>query len=261
MRIARPEYLALEEMTRAADAEAISEGPFVGIVSDTAFDRLFPGNDEGLASVNDEVEIVTGGTLSRSARLDAAQSLAVREVYEKGRNRESIWTDLFRPLAMRSKRIVLFDRYAFAELHRRNAANNSLPEHLEWLLTKLDASAQQGALVKIFGSTGYGSGGSQVPADPNITAELLSRRWRSRSGRLSGVELVTLPSISAFPHDRHAMFGDTTGLELPSGLDRLAKPFTNNLFSYAYKWRNEQMQALRNRLTQVESSRPQVTAL
>jgi hypothetical protein len=90
---------------------------------------------------------------------------------------------------------------------------------------------------------------------------VLKQRWSPTTGRIAAVELHTLSGLHAFPHDRHATFGETTGLELPSGLDRLAPAVTNATFSFGYKWMNEQLQALRDRAAQVDHQLPQVTTV
>jgi len=185
-----------------------------------------------------------------------SEQTAAREVYMSGSTRETVWNEILRPLATRSKRVTVFDCYAFSEMYRRDNKNDSSPEHLEWLLSKLNAEAPPGTMVKIFGSrkqTG-GAGALQI-------AQLLRQRWSEAPRRVVGVELVTLSGNQEFPHDRHITFGDTTGLELPSGLDRLARPSVGKPFTFGYKWKLPQLEALRHRVTTVLALNPTVTPL
>ncbi|MGO4300863.1 hypothetical protein [Leifsonia sp. RAF41] len=254
---------ALESLTRwSPSVESSFAGrPIVAILSQRIFGRLFPDAQEGLVATSSDFEVATGAMAPFASPFARLQALADLEAYPPGTQREDIWQQLLAPLAARSKQVTIFDRYAFAELFRRRQSGSSEPEHLEWLLKKLDSHAPRGTVVKVFGSVGYGHGGSAVPQPPGQIAAALLQRMPTRLTRLAGVELHTLTGIHAHPHDRHISFGSTFGLELPSGLDRLAKTQISHTFSFGYKWREGQLQALRDREIAVALARPRVTSV
>lgn len=261
VRVSRPPFTSLETLQSADQAAQIPHRPFIGVVPDAVFNRLYPGTRDGWVSTTASIDIAVSAAVSASDQFKFMQTVAAREVYPPGTDREVVWEELLRPLATRTKRITLFDRFTFAELYRRDAKQDAANEHLVWLLQKLNTEGRPGTLVKIYGSTGYASGQTSIPSNPASIAQLLKQRWSPVPGRLAGVELVTLKGLSSFPHDRHATFGDTTGLELPSGLDRLASGVISSPFSFGYKWINAQLQALRDRVAKVDHQLPQVTAV
>jgi hypothetical protein len=259
VQVSLPPFCALETLQSTDHATLIPHRPFVAVVPDAIFSDLYPGNNDGWAPTTADVDITMGAAVSASAQFSRARSAAARDYYPSGTDREVVWEELLRPLARRAKSITLLDRYVFAEIYRREVIQDSAAEHLVWLLRKLDAEGRPGTLVKIYGATGYGYGPKAVPSSPALIAQVLQQRWSPTGGRLARVELVTLDGLGNFPHDRHAKFGEMTGLELPSGFDRLAPAVTTAPFSFGYKWMNEQMQALRDRVGLVDHQQPEVT--
>lgn len=257
--VAQPSYSALENLQSVDEAAQILHRPFVAVVPETTFGKLYPGNADGWAPTSPDLDITTGVTVSLSTQFTRVQSAAASESYPPGTAREAVWEELLRPLAARTKRVTLFDRFGFAELYRRDATQNPAAEHLVWLLRKLNVDGAPGTLVKIYGAIDYTSGPAVVPSSAASIAQLLRQRWSPTPGRLAEVELVTLNGTHAFPHDRHATFGESTGLELPSGLDRLAPAVSSAPLSFGYKWKREQLQALRDRVALVEHKHPHVT--
>lgn len=261
VQVASPPFSTLETLQSTDHAAQIQHLPFVAVVPANIFGELYPGNDDGWASTTADVDISIGAAVSASNQFSRARSAAARDSYPPGTDREVVWEELLRPLAIRSKTITLLDRYVFAELYRREAVQDPAAEHLVWILRKLNAESRPGTLVKIYGATGYGFGKKAVPPSPSSVAQLMKQRWSPNAGRLARVELVTLDGSGVFPHDRHATFGETTGMELPSGLDRLAPAVTTAPFSFGYKSMNEQLQALRDRVALVDHQQPKVTTV
>lgn len=254
--VAQPAYAGLDGLTDAAAVDAgIPHRPFIAVVSHSVFDQLYPGNTDGWAPTAPDLDVTISATVSLTRLVSRTQAVAARESYAAGIDREAVWDELLRSLASQSKRVTLFDRYIFAKMCQRDGNGDATPEHLEWLLDKLSVHAPQGTFVKVYGATGY----QTVPKDAAAVAHLLNARWTPTGNRLAGVELVTLKAPQWLPHDRHMTFGETMGLELPSGLDRLASPHLHDTFSFGYKWRNEQLQSLRDRVSRVDHRHPVVT--
>ena len=261
VQVALPPFSTLETLQSTDHAAQIPHLPFVAVVPDGIFTQLYPGNNDGWAPTTADVDITIAAAITAGNQFSRARYVAARDYYPLGTDREVVWGKLLRPLAIRSKSITLLDRYVFAELYRREAAKDPAAEHLMWLLRKLNTEGRPGTLVKIYGATGYGFGAKAVPSIPALVAQVLNQRWSPAPGRLAGVELITLDGSGAFPHDRHATFGETTGMELPSGLDRLAPAVTTAPFSFGYKSMNEQLQALRDRVAFVDHQQPKVTTV
>ncbi|WP_417503690.1 hypothetical protein [Microbacterium sp.] len=260
--VAQPELTPLEDSRDLNDAPGSLHRPYLAVVSNETFGHLHPDSDEGIVTYPGDLDIATSGAATLSPLFERAKLTANVDVYKPGRSREEVWNEVLRPLAIRTKQVTIFDPYVFSEMYRRDDVSDSSSEHLEWLLAKLNSTAPQGTMVKIFGwRKGTRSAVRPSGASPSQIAQLLRQRWSEAPNRVTGVELITLPAGQRFPHDRHIMFGDTTGLELPSGLDRLAQPTLVQPFSFGYKSKNPQLEALRYRVTTVQGLSAVVTPL
>jgi hypothetical protein len=224
----------------------------------TTFDRLFPDTAGASVVVDNLLEVTTSDAASASSQYQSAQKSVASESFAAGLNRQTVWQELFSEPARLSKTVTVFDRYIFRLLSKRESNGDAAREHIQWFLESLDQVAPNNTAVFVYGSLGH----SGISADAQAVASILSKRWTKRAGRISQVTLIASTAIKHQHHDRHVIFGDSMAFDLPGGLDRLGDTtIPAGGFSYSYKWRNAQLQVLRNRETETVARAPVIVNL
>jgi len=226
-----------------------SKGETVLVLPEAQFDHLFPA-EQIMATVDQMNSAVIANTLSEASSIKRLRDRAIIGSYPHGYGRDSVWTELFEPLARRGKEIVIFDRYLFARLavRDRNRGDRRAPEHLVWLLDKIRSSAPLGTVVKLYG--GYGEVNHPlVPSSAEDVAALVLRNWTSTPGPVVELEvhIANWTVDRSMPHSRHIRFNDL-GFTLDEGFDRLADPtvWDQHGFHWKYLWLNASIQALKD---------------
>lgn len=213
--------------------------PFVGVLAEDTFVRLFADNHRGVEPIAPDASVATGTTASESDQIISVRDLAEKKKYPLGTPRDQIWGELFQRIASVSSRVAICDRFLLKQLAQRDAAGSGPrhPEHITWFMEKLDQTALPNTRVSIY--TELGANG--VPASAEGAANLIARNWKRGRGRLSQLELVGAPNWirRTHPHNRHVRFGSSFGFKLDEGLDRLDAPRLDaeSGFAFTYRWR------------------------
>jgi len=209
----------LDDPERLADYELEGSRSIVVLKSEH-FEQLFQNDSDSVEHVSGGVTATTSLSVVESSTMRTLVDLAASGRHPTGATRDRVFSDLFEPLCSRDTRVSVVDRYLFKEIAYRDESRrrNNPPEHLSWLLSRLDETALEGTRVALLG--GYEQGGC-VPDDAQEMLDILLRYW-SPVGRIQEIELV-LASGRDFPHSRHVRFGGP-GFFLDEGFDRLRKP-------------------------------------
>jgi hypothetical protein len=229
--------------------------PHVLSISAPHFTTYFAKEEQASVIINTNLEVTTLSALDATEAFVRVKSEASQDVITYGSSRERAWHELFSGLAAHAKRITIFDRFVFRTILERDRSGESEAEHLVWLLDHIDRVARAGTLVTIYGAVGYNG----VHASAEQIAAAIANRWSGRSGNISSVELRVSSSSGLQHHDRHITFGDNLGFDAPSGFDRLKSAYVPaGGFSFSYKSKNVQIQALRDRESYTEQGHPSV---
>lgn len=165
-------------------------------------------------------ELTTARRFDRSRAMTRADELDREPTYEKGSDRERIWTERWLPLARLSTEVWVCSPYLFA-----NAKN--FPEidyrlgHVTWLLEHLRESLPrtgQTRVTLIGGAPDY----DIEDAVLHLRRSIPERTWPG------SLVLYTapwkLPDEGIYgPHDRHIRFSCGAAFDVPSDFDRLRK--------------------------------------
>lgn len=241
-------------MTDAEDIQTLHQAlPLVAVLPEGSFQTTFPTNQSGTEALDSQINASVAAAVRQSPLLTGFRRIAQAQNFPTGTPRESIWTQLFLPLAQEFPRVSICDRYLLGEMIYRDArgvsAEWSTPEHLGWLLTNLDQVSPPNTRVALYTQIVDPSKDPDGPHDADDIVDLIDRQWTVRSGgRIEAIEIYAVQWHSrTHPHNRHLRFGHSLGFKLDEGLDRLAdKTVTFDAgFSYSYVWRPSQMAKLR----------------
>lgn len=217
--------------------------PLVAVLAQDAFVRLYPDNLDGSHPINSQTSASLTTAVSTAPEIGYLSRIALRERYPKGTDRDVIWGELFHAVSARSTRVTIVDRYAFSALRR--AANHrrpAPPEHLAWLVEKVDRNAADGSRLQIIGELSTGESADNL-------LDLLRAAWKPRqSGRLKAVEAVGVVwDPRRHPHNRHIRFGSSWAFTLDEGLDRVSRPAVQDPsgFNFSFKWRKDHLDDLK----------------
>lgn len=175
------------------------------------------------------LEIATPITVSEGRVMRSLEGLARDGRLKFGESREVFWRTVLAPLAECSRNVVITDRFVFERMwdDADEARCRNEPEHISWLLERLDATLVPRATVKIVGQgrrqDSWGS--NKKRWSTGDTADLIRQHWqRSVPGRIEKLEIVLAEPRRERPHDRHIRFGDIGAIDINAGLDRLCEP-------------------------------------
>lgn len=227
--------------------------PLVVVLPDGTFARLVPQNADGVVEVSDDAEASVGHTFSQAGVVKKMKERASLQNYPNGTPRERIWRELFAPLAARFPRVTVCDRYLMTELVNRETRGTSAqyrdPEHLTWLLDRLDATSPKGTRLVLYTQLDNPKFDKDGPLTADDVLDMIDRHWSpAADGRLETIEVYGVPwRAKLHPHNRHIRFGESLGFKLDEGLDRLALPTVTykSGFSYVYAWRGEHLRNMR----------------
>ncbi|MCV9993422.1 hypothetical protein OIU93_03815 [Paeniglutamicibacter sp. ZC-3] len=187
------------------------------------------------------LEIATSITVSEGHIIRSLDVLAREGKLKYGQSREAFWQTVLEPLAKCTRNIVITDRYIFERMWDEVDCDTSResPEHISWLLARLDATLLPHASVKIIAqSRRSGQRGKPKWGAPE-TARIVSDKWqRVERGSIEQVEIVLAEPRGERPHDRHIRFGDLAVIDINAGFDRLCELTVRQKegmrWSYAY---------------------------
>ena len=186
----------------------------------------------------------------------------------KGTDRDEMWDQIFRPLAVASRRITIVDRYLSKALQSSAAgvAEGRAPRrsHVTWLLDRIHTGGDPERTVKVSIVTGVDQKDS--PDDSAGLESAFTAAWSpTGEGRIKTVELVAgywpRPAGSApdqrgrrqapqadvqLPHDRHISFDVACAIEIPAGIDRFHRPPAAEDVSVIYRWLPDGMDKVRD---------------
>lgn len=159
------------------------------------------------------VESATVRGYPRSRLMKARTRFAGEGHLPQGYRRQDFWSDVLSPLAVRSDRVTMVDRYMFTKLSEQPTPKQ---HGLLWLLEKLARSpGPELSLVLINSPVDRG------PRSADESAASIAH-WRGE-GRIGRLEIVTAPRDEV-AHDRHISFGCGAAIILPAGIDRFSTP-------------------------------------
>lgn len=191
--------------------------------SDMKLDEQESGVLEGAA-----LEVATPITLSEGKIIRSMDDMERRGRHTYGAAREEFWSDVLAPLAECTRNVVITDRYLFERMwddvddnHRRDS-----PEHVCWLLQRLDSALLPGASVKIIGQRRrHDNRGNRGRWSAQQTAAMIRDIWRrTDTKRIERLEVVLAEPRGERPHDRHIRFGDIAAIDINAGVDILCEP-------------------------------------
>ncbi|MEW2014338.1 MULTISPECIES: hypothetical protein [Microbacterium] len=265
-RIAKPGLRRhLDEIGSPSEISAVRDRlPLVAVLAREAFERLYPDSEDGVSAIDDNTSASITGTVETAPVMQNVSAIARKERYPAGAERDAIWRELFQDLTAKTKRVTIVDRYAFAELLRRQErrTHHTQAEHLGWLFRRIDRYAPPGSRVQLYTQLAYTPEGQQTVLD---LERLLRDAWIPAStGSLRAVDIVAVRwEIDKHPHNRHIRFGDSWGFKLEEGLDRLSRPAVRDPdgFNYSFMWRKEHLDRFkaRERLVQNDASAQRTT--
>lgn len=227
--------------------------PLLSVIGTDTYGRLFPDAEVGVSPLKPNLDVTVPGSISQSAMHERLINLAQSGSFLRGTKRNDLWATLLEPLARVSKEIVVFDRYLFGQLEA------SFDEQVNWLLSRLDASAPKGAAVTLIGARGVPGdfGNERVPGNAADAEWLIRENVSQKFERLGSVRVALAPSVRVrdMHHDRHIRFGAGAAVEVPAGFDRLAVPELRDNFGFTYRHSTDALKQLRARETAVLDNR------
>lgn len=188
------------------------------------------------------LEVATPITLSEGRIIRSLEDIERRGRHAYGAPREEFWSEVLAPLAQCTRNVVITDRYVFERMwddadHNRR---RDMPEHVSWLLERLDSALLPGASVKVIGQRrrddNWGNRGRWTVQQ---TAAMIRDVWaRTETKRIERLEVVLADPRGERPHDRHIRFGDIAAIDINAGVDMLCEPTVRKRegmkWSYSY---------------------------
>ena len=166
------------------------------------------------------VEVGRLTTATRTATILAARQVLTAPL-RHGASREDEWRERLRPLAINSRPIVIYDKYAGVKAARRYIYDRPQGDGLTWLLRHL--STVSGQKVRIITAVPFKSA-PREPMDVEVVRRGLVELHRSLKNPLK-MDIVLVPErtrdgdhIERFGHDRHIRFGQRAALALGMGV-------------------------------------------
>lgn len=229
MRAEKPALLDDLSQLSAQDLRALKElAPVLSLLGEETYMGFFPQADQGLTELLTRVEVAVPGSVGESENYSRVRELLEGGMFPAGTSREDVWVQLLAPLAAVSKEVVLFDRYLFGR-----------PQHLTWLLSRLDQVVPKGASVKLFGARGVPGdyGDELVPYREDEAERAVKDLLGDNYKRIGMVEAVLAPSNRTrdMHHDRHLRFSAGAVIELPAGFDRLGRAALSDDFGFTHR--------------------------
>lgn len=190
-------------------------------------DRVAQGRqlltDDGFESRPGEPELTLADSIRHCQTIDKLRRMRQQGNFAQSASRETVWEELFVPLARLSTEATLLDRYFLEHLFK--GAKRDGRDHAEWLITSMDRDLAAGSTVRLL--CGW-------PSDRDRNAPMDEATLRSRlrdrlgpilgPGRLAGVTVVFArwPSRKRDgPHNRHLRFSCGFAITSQEGFDRL----------------------------------------
>lgn len=218
--------------------------PILSLISGTDFKRLFP-DDPSIHTVNDTVEITTAASLSMSRQYAKLESLREDGAFRAGTCREDVWAALLKPLVQVSRHITIFDRFFYARIWERDDPFRGSPEHLIWLLERINDTIPAGGEVVLIGEAGkHPKRALALPNNPQQILDYVGDAIREQFDRIGSIELNVYSGQAKMHHDRHIRFSTGHAIEIPPGFDRFAKPELYESVSFTYRHSNNSIQEL-----------------
>lgn len=174
------------------------------------------------------LEIATPITVSEGKIIRSLEALSRDGKLKYGEGREVFWSTVLAPLAECTRNIVITDRFVFERMWDDADANHNrqAPEHVCWLLDRLDSTLLPQATVKIVGqSRRKDSPTHKRRWTTQETVDMIRKNWtRAEFQRIERVEIVQAEPYGERPHDRHIRFGDVGLIDINAGVDMLSMP-------------------------------------
>jgi hypothetical protein len=249
------DYLDLDQAAGLAGRTAVGRD-VVLVMGSNHFDQTFPQNEAGIAHTKG-ISASLASTLAAVDEVVAKRSLAAKSKHPNGYSRESVWQELFAPIARHSLDVSIVDPYLFGEMdsRRKGLRRSNQQEHVAWLLSKLSVTSKLGTRVKLIG--GYDEA---TPTKASDVMTMVLEQWTDAPGRIVELEIV-LAARRDLPHNRHIRFGGLA-FGLDDGLDRLRAPQLWDVdgINWKYLWAAEAISDLQAREKRVERSRTATAA-
>lgn len=215
-----------------------------------------------LDDTNSHVELATFGAAPHTRTVAHYRELAETAVLPYDADRDTFWNDVIRPVAAASKRTIILDGYLLTSLWNKE---HSLPrsrswptEHVAWLLDHLDSTMRPASEVEFI--CAYEP--HKLHYNAVQSANIIHNFWAPPpAGRLAKVTLRLIERQRGFTHDRHVRFSTGVAITIPAGLDRLRSPrvWDADGMAWAYKWRRDAINQLREREDRAKSFAPAQT--
>lgn len=215
-----------------------------------------------LDDADSHVELATVVATPHTRTISRYRELAETAVVPYDAARDTFWNDVLAPVATASKKVTVLDGYLLTTLWNKE---DNLPgsrtrpaEQVQWLLQHLDTAMKPGSEVELI--CAYEAHKSYYDAD--ASADMIRDYWSPpREGNLTKVTLTLVKRQRGFTHDRHIRFSTGVALTFAAGLDRLRSPhvWDEDGMTWAYKWRREAINGLREREERAKSFSPRQT--
>lgn len=172
-------------------------------------------------------------------------------VVPHGSSREEFWSDVLEPMATGAAEATILDRYLFNRIcdpGRDRYRAIASPEHICWLVDRLDSVMASRSTVRLIGAIPDPRGAW----DARDIASTIHDRWSPMSvGRLGAVEVHLADPRNErqrFPHDRHIRFSTGGAVKVPAGFDRLSDERIRDTSGmwWDYLWQPRALDGLRS---------------
>lgn len=174
------------------------------------------------------LEVATPITLSEGKIIRSLEDMERRGRHRYGAPREEFWSHVLAPLAQCTRNVVITDRYVFHRMWDAADENRrrDTPEHVSWLLERLDSALLPGASVKLIGQRRrHDNRENKSRWSAQQTAAMIRDVWtRTETKRIERLEVVLAEPRGERPHDRHIRFGDIAAIDINAGVDMLCEP-------------------------------------
>ncbi|MBY0287277.1 MAG: hypothetical protein K2X52_09015 [Mycobacteriaceae bacterium] len=221
----------------------------LAVLGQRAAELIGVPEDEGVTTdLGSNIEIARMFGVPLAKTFTSLQELADTAVVPQGGSRDAFWTTVLSPIAAMSTAVTVLDSYLFGELWWRGVSSRvAHPEHLIWLLEKLDETMRPRSEVELIASIDPSRRNAHTL---EATAELIRDFWRRRPpGRIARVRLVGSSNSRDFPHDRHIRFNTGIAITFDAGLDRLRRQTVEdpNGMAWGHKWHRQAIETLKER--------------
>jgi hypothetical protein len=195
-------------------------------------------------------DVAVAAAASSAPALARIQELWQHPVATHGSAREDFWTTVLGPVATGAVEATVLDGYLFkrvSQIAHGRCRTPVAPEHISWLLERLDRVMAEGGTVRLIGNAAHVESGD----DAQAIAQFIHDHWSPlKTGRLAKVEILLgsrLRGGPRFPHDRHIRFSTGSAIKVPAGFDRLSEELiwdTSGMW-WTYHWQPTALASLR----------------